>query len=568
MSLHPSLSHWLPESEGLALREITVGTLLSEQANRFGDRSAIIFDENELGLNINWSYSELDERVNELSKSLIAQGIENGDRVAVLSPNRPEWILLEYGLARIGATLVTVNPAFKLQEVDYLLKQGQISCLFTVGEYRGFSVAAMISAMIPNLEGTADGLCQSESYPTLQHVVSIGATTIPGALSFENLLAKADSVTTQELQIRAGSVKPQDIAQIQYTSGTTGQPKGAMLRHISIVNNGLLSAKRATYTEKDVLVSAMPLFHTAGCVCNVIGMGAVGGCLVTMQNFDASKMLDLMEKYRGTANNGVPTMYIRLLQDSALQNGQRNLSSMRHSYIGGTSVSPSLMLELNRAMGTQPVIIMGMTECSPIISQTVTTQPLALKVQNAGIPLPHVEIRIVEPITRDIVPHGQTGELEIKGFLVTAGYFAMPDKTEDAISADGWLKSGDLATLVKGGYLNIVGRIKDMLIRGGENIYPVEIEDTLVKHPDIAEAQVVGVSDAELGEEVFAFVLPRDGHTVDSDELRLWCRETIARHKLPKYIEVVKTFPQTANGKIRKVELRTLAEMKITGTTA
>lgn len=567
MGLHNTLSHWLPESEGFAIREITLGTLLCEQALEHGERSAIIFDENAEGLNVHWTYAELNQRVDELAKALMAQGIDAGDRVAVLSPNRPEWILLEYGLARIGATLVTVNPAFRQQELDYLLKQGEVSCLLSVGEYRGFSIATMISDMIPSLTSTTEGSCRSDTYPALKHLITIGSMHIPGSLSFSSLLAKADKVTAVQLLSRTKAVQPHDIAQIQYTSGTTGKPKGAMLSHLGIVNNGLLSAKRATYTEHDVLVSAMPLFHTAGCVCNVIGMAAVGGCLVVMQNFDAAKILDLMEKYRATANNGVPTMYIRMLQDKALLEGRRDLSSMRHSYIGGTSVPPSLMLELNKTMGTQPVIIMGMTECSPIISQTVSTEPLAVKVQNAGTPLPHVEIRIVDSESRDVLPHGQAGELEIRGFLVTAGYFAMSEKTQDAISTDGWLKSGDIATLAKSGCLSIVGRIKDMLIRGGENIYPVEIEDALVNHPSIAEAQVVGVSDTELGEEIYAFVVSRDGHNVDSDELRLWCRQNIARHKLPKYIEVVETFPQTANGKIRKVALRELAEKKITGTT-
>ncbi len=558
MALSAQLSHWLPESEGFEIRQITLGALLSEQAKRFGDRPAIIFDEP--GINVSWTYAELNRRVDQLGKGLMALGVENGDRIAVLSPNRPEWLLLEYSLARIGATLVTVNPAFKRQELEYLLAQSKVSCLFSVGAYRGFDLAAMLAELLPSLGKSSEGACSSESYPSLKHVISVGDAPIPGALLFDSLLAKSKQTTPAELASRAAAVKPDDTAQIQYTSGTTGKPKGALLRHIGIVNNGYLSARRAGYTEQDVLVSAMPFFHTAGCVCNVIGMGSVGGCLVAMQDFDAAQMLDLMEKHRATANNGVPTMYLRLLQDPALQNGQRDLSSMKSSYIGGTSIPPSLMLELNQVMGTQPVIIMGMTECSPIISQTVPTEPLEQKVLTAGTPLPHVEIRIVDPESRQTLPLGQAGELEIRGFLVTSGYFDMLDKTRDAISADGWLKSGDLATLAQGGYLKIVGRIKDMLIRGGENIYPVEIENTLLNHPDIADAQVVGVPDVDLGEEIFAFVVASEGKDIDTDALRQWCRQETARHKLPKYIEVVQSFPQTANGKIKKVELRALAE--------
>jgi len=560
-------SHWRPDDAAKPLRDITLGDLLREQAQRFGDRPAIIFDEPTISMR--WTYAELDREVDTLARALIAIGISAGDHVAVMSSNRPEWVLLEYALARIGAVLVTVNPAFKAEELRYLLTQGHISTLFCIDTFRGFSLANMLGELMPDLAACTDGQRQPQQpFEHLRTVISLGDTPIAGALSFAKMLARADEVDDATLAKRAAAVAPEDIAQIQYTSGTTGNPKGAMLTHYGTVNNAILAGDRAGYVESDVMVSAMPLFHTAGCVCNVMGMLAAGGCLVVMENFDAARMLDLIEKHHGTITNGVPTMYVRILQDEKLKSRQRNLSSWRIAYTGGTSIPPSLMLELNERVGVDPVIIMGMTECSPIITQTVPTDPLDEKVTNAGIPLPHVELRIVDTQTGQTVPLGQEGELHIKGFLVTAGYFDMPEQTAQTIDSEGWLHSGDLAVLDARGYLRIVGRIKDMLIRGGENIYPVEIEDRLLGHELVSEAQIVGVPDKEFGEEIFAFVVMRNGSALNPDALRQWCREHMARHKVPRYIAAVDTLPQTANGKVRKVELRERANRMIAEGTA
>lgn len=561
------VSHWRPDDSAKALRDITLGDLLREQAQRFGDRPAIIFDEPTI--NVRWTYAELDREVDNVARALIAIGTSAGDHVALMSSNRPEWVLLEYALARIGAVLVTVNPAFKAEELSYLLSQGHISTLIFMDSYRGFSLADMLGELIPDLAASTDGQRQKQQpFPHLRTIISLGDAPIAGALSFAQMLTRAVEVGAETLAKRAAAVAPKDITQIQYTSGTTGSPKGAMLTHYGTVNNAILAGDRAGYVESDVMVSAMPLFHTAGCVCNVMGMAAAGGCLVMMENFDATRTLDLIEKYAGTITNGVPTMYVRILQDEKLKSGQRNLSSWRIAYTGGTSIPPSLMLELNERVGAEPVIIMGMTECSPIITQTVPTDPLEEKVTNAGIPLPHVELRIVDTQTGQTTPLGQGGELHIKGFLVTTGYFDMPDQTAQTIDGDGWLHSGDLAVLDEDGYLRIVGRIKDMLIRGGENIYPVEIEDLLLGHECVSQAQVVGVPDKEFGEEIFAFVVMRDGNAIDPDALRQWCRKHMARHKVPRYIAALDTLPLTANGKVRKVELRELANNMIAEGTA
>jgi len=562
MAMMAGLSHWRAKNDGILLRDITLGHLLAMTAERFGDHPAVIFDEADL--KVSWTYEELNHRVDELAKGLMALGIRRNDRVAVLSPNRPEWLLLEYALARVGAVLVTVNPACRRTELDYLLTQGRVTALFCVGAFRGFSIARMIAEMLPELADATDGmLANGANYPDLRRVVSIGSDVIPGAMAFVDMATKATTVSDADLDQRSAEVRPRDIAQVQYTSGTTGKPKGAMLTHHGIINNAILAGQRAGYCERDVMVSAMPFFHTAGCVCNVIGMAAVGGCLVAMESFDAATMLDLIERYGGTITNAVPTMYVRLLQDGDLAAGRRNLSSWRIAYTGGTSIPPNLMLELNDRFGAEPTIIMGMTECSPIITQSLPTDPLEKRVTNAGVPLPHVEIRIADVQSGETTPVGQQGELLVRGFLVTAGYFDMPERTAEAIDSEGWLHSGDIAVLDAGGYLRIVGRIKDMLIRGGENVYPTEIEDHLLAHKDIAEAQIVGVPDPEFGEEIFAFVVPRDDAHIEPEALRQWCRGKMARHKLPRYLSLLSAMPQTANGKVRKVELREMAQRLI-----
>ncbi|WP_209593889.1 AMP-binding protein [Jiella mangrovi] len=546
----------------MPLREITLGDLLREQAERFPDQPALIFDEPQR--RVEYSYRQLDREVDRLARALIAIGVERQARVAVMAPNSPEWVLLEYALARIGAVLVTVNPAFRQAELGYLLTQGDVSVLFAAAVFRDFSIAGMLAEMMPDLGGL-EGAARNrpETYPSLRRVVALSDQPIVGALAFRDLLGLGEATTQEALAERILAVMPGDVAQIQYTSGTTGKPKGAMLTHRGTVNNARLAGRRAGYRPSDVMVSAMPFFHTAGCVCNVLGMAAVGGCLVAMESFEASRMLDLLERHRGTIVNAVPTMYVRLLQDEALARGRRDVSSWRIAYVGGTSIPPSLMLELKARIGCDPAIIMGMTETSPIITQTLPDEPLEEKVRTAGVPLPHVEIRIVDPETGTVVPLGRQGELQIRGFLVTAGYYAMPEATQAAIDPQGWLRSGDLAVMDEAGHLRIVGRIKDMLIRGGENVYPVEIEDRLLEHADIAEAQVVGVPDAEMGEEIFAFVVARDGCTVDADALKSWCKAHMARHKMPRHVAVIETTPKTANGKVRKVELRDLAKRMI-----
>lgn len=554
MGLDGSVSIWTAEPGDGPLREITLGGLLEECAATQPDRPALIFDSH----GVHWSYRDLNDRAEGLARGLFAWGIRHGDRVAVLSPNSPDWVLIEYALARIGAVLVTVNPAFRTSEIAYQLDQGRVAALLAVAEYRGFDIASALGALMPDLAWSdTAGLRDDHPFPTLKRIATL-AGDIPGATTFANILEMAGTVDGAAFARVRDAVRPEDTAQIQYTSGTTGNPKGAMLSHRGVVNNAILMSARAGFTAEDRMVSAMPFFHTAGCVCNVIGMAAVGGCLIQMPAFDAGEMLRLIEDRRATIVNAVPTMLIRMLQHPEFEAGRVDVSSLRIAFTGGTTIPPTLMRDIRDRMGADPMIIMGMTECSPIITQTRPEDPFETRIATAGTPVPHTELKIVDE-NGAAVPLGTPGELLIRGYLVTQGYFDMPDRTAEAIDSDGWLGSGDLAVLDPGGYLRIVGRIKDMLIRGGENIYPAEIEDFLIGHPDVSDAQVVGVPDAEMGEEVFAFVIPASGRAIDTEALRDHCRQALARHKVPRRIATLDAFPQTANGKVRKMDLREMA---------
>lgn len=536
----------------MPLAEITVGEALRQQARKRGDATALIFADDEI------DYATLDSRVDVLARALIALGIQAGCRVAVMSPNAVEWVLLEYALARVGAVMVTVNPAFRSQELGYLLGQGKVSALFAVRAYRRADTAEDIAALLPDL-AEADPVAgrRGKAFPELRHVVMLDDSELAGALTFHALLALAKGVPLEALHARAAEVRPDDVMQIQYTSGTTGAPKGAMLTHRGCFNNARLMAARGGFGPDDRLLSAMPLFHTAGCVCNVLGMLATGGCLILLPEFEPGAMLAAAERHRATIINAVPTMYRRMLDHPDA--GTRDLSPLRIAFTGGTSIPPTLMLELRARFGAEPMIIMGMTECSPIITQTDPSDDLQTRCATAGTALPHVELRIADPDTGATMDHGQPGELLIRGFGVMRGYFDMPERTAETIDADGWLHSGDLAVLAPSGHLRIVGRLKDMLIRGGENVYPVEIEEALLTHPGIAEAQVVGVPDPDLGEEIFAFCVPAPGARLDPAAIQDWCKSSFARHKTPRYIRILDSLPLTANGKVRKVDLRRMA---------
>jgi fatty-acyl-CoA synthase len=552
LAIRTGIAHWHPESEGFELWETVIGDVLSERAALSPASPALIYEDDDRRLSL--TYRDLDERTDRLARALLAWGVNRGDRVAVLSPNSPEWVCLEYALGKIGATLVTVNTALKKNELDYVFRQAEVSSLFFVSAYRGYDVAGAIAELAPDLSNFHRLCC-----------LDGGSEEV---VSFEALLDNADSVSPKDLAAVRSSVSADDIAQIQFTSGTTGASKGVMLTHRGLLNNARFSSARAGFDETDRLLSAMPLFHTAGCVCNILGMLTCGGSVILMPFFDADAMLDLMIRYEATVINAVPTMYIRMLEALQKRTDPPNTWSFSTAFTGGTSIPPSMMRDLQTNFGARPMIIMGMTEASPIITQTRPADDFETQITTAGVPLAHTEIRIADPASGETLRCGDAGELLVHGYQVTTGYYGMPEATATAIDEAGWLHSGDLAVLDEDGYLKIVGRLKDMLIRGGENIYPAEIENFLLGHPGVVEAQVVGVPDKEMGEEIFAFVKRAAGTSIGEDELRAYCRENMSRQKLPLHFHFVDGFPLTANGKVQKFELRRLAAEILKGEAA
>jgi fatty-acyl-CoA synthase len=554
---------WRPDGAGPALLDTTLGHLLDEQAAVFASRTAVVVDETIRNKQTSWTYSELKVDADVLARAIMSLGFVAGDRVAVMAQNCAEWVLLEYALAKAGVVLVTVNPALKKAELKYLFTQGRIGGLVFVPGFRGHDIAQDLRDLMPDLDNVSGGARSDGGVmPWLRWLIGIGSDAPAFSLPFDQLLNRAQMVSPDELATRQNSIDSGDIAQIQYTSGTTGKPKGAMLKHASTVNNARLSADRGGITQHDVLLSAMPFFHTAGCVCNVMSCLASGAKLVTMDEFDPERMLTLWRNHSPTILNAVPTMVTRMFEHPFSQ--VINLKTLRKFYTGGTSIPPSLIRNVKDVTGGDPMIIMGMTECSPIITQTDDRDSFETRITTAGTPLPHTEIKITDPETGEIKLWGESGELCIRGYLTTAGYFEMPDKTAETLSDDGWLRSGDLAQLERTGHLRIVGRLKDMIIRGGENVYPVEIEDCLLDHDTVSQAQVVGVPDADLGEEICAFVVPSPGAQIDPSQLQTFCRERMARHKMPKFIVAIAEMPMTTNGKVQKFSLRDQAVAAMT----
>ncbi|MEQ5870888.1 AMP-binding protein [Sagittula sp. NFXS13] len=549
------MAWWRPDGSGPALLDITLGDMLDQQAKAMPDSPAIVVDEGAGTRSTSWTYAELKHHADRVARGLMTHGIRAGDRVAVMAYNCAEWVLLEYALAKIGAVLVTVNPALLRDEVAYILTQGRVAAMIFVPRMRSNDITASLQELMPDLADLKGGKRTApKDLPDLRLLIGVGEDAPGFALPFDALDSAAGDTSDADLAARQAQVAPNDISQIQYTSGTTGKPKGAMLTHRSTLNNARLMADRGGFGPDDTLISAMPFFHTAGCVCNVMSVLVSGGKLVTMDSFDPRRMLELWHHHRPTIINAVPTMMTRMIEHPDID--QFDIRTLRTTFTGGTSIPPSLMRMMQDLTGGAPMIIMGMTECSPIITQTSNADDLETRLTTAGTPLPHTEIRIVSPETGEVCAWGDSGELCIRGYLTMAGYFDMDDKTAETIDADGWLHSGDLAELSASGHLRIVGRLKDMIIRGGENVFPVEIEDCLLKHDTVSEAQVIAVPDPDLGEEICAYVVPAPGASVDPKELQTHCKEHMARHKMPKYIIGIDALPLTANGKVQKFALR------------
>ena len=557
MGIHTSKALWEAEDEGFLVLETTIGDLLDGQAERFPEDEALVYSYPESGQKLRLTYREYQAEANRLAKGLIAIGVKPREHIAVWATNIPEWALLEAAIAKIGGVLVTVNTNYRASELEYVLRQGDISTVIMIDKYRDNDFLDAIYSIVPELRSLKDPRVEqlaSTKLPELKRVVFIGEDEHPGLIPYSQVLEAAVTVTDDTLRGMQASVSPLDVAQMQFTSGTTGFPKGVQMTHRGMVNDAHLSLKRFDLRRGDRLVSPMPFFHVAGSVICLLAPMAAGATFIPLIAFDPRKNLELIEKEKATHSIGVPTMLIALLNHPEFD--EFDLSSLRSVGSGGSPVPVSLMEQVNSRIGCDVWIVFGMTESSGATTWTRLDDPFELKTGTVGIPLPHTSVKIVNPRNGEIADFNERGELCIRGVLVMKGYYKMPEKTVEAIDKDGWLHSGDLATMNERGYINIVGRVKDMVIRGGENIFPAEIEAFLMRHPKIADAQIVGVPDKFMGEEVAALLRLKPDEQSDEDEIREYCRANISRHKIPKYFRFVTEFPLTASGKVKKFELK------------
>ncbi len=519
-------SYW-PADESFEIRDLTVGSMLREAAAEVPDATALVAGVP--GDDRRWMFAELLADSERTARALLAR-FEPGERVAVWAPNVPEWLLLEFGLALAGLTLVTVNPAYRPSEVAYVLKQSGAVGIFLLPEYRGTDMLASLTSVRDEL-------------PKLREVILL--TEWDGFI--------ADGVADAK-PVDLPDVSPDDPAQIQYTSGTTGFPKGAILHHRGLTNNAAIFAHLQGITSSDVYVNPMPMFHTGGCALGTLGTLAARATHVPVFAFEPGFVLELMERERATFMLGVPTMLIALMEHPDVQT--RDLSSLRGALSGGSLVPAELVRRIESTLDVQFCIVYGSTECSPLVTQTRLDDTPEDKAETIGLPIPQTAVKIVDPATGDVASPGTVGELCCRGYNVMTGYNDMPEATAEAIDADGWYHTGDLASMDVRGYCKIEGRLKDMIIRGGENIYPKEIEEVLFAHPDVAEVAVVGIPDERWGEQVAAFVRPAAGKTMDPTELNAHVRRHLAAYKAPRTWIAVDEFPLTGSGKIQKFILR------------
>jgi fatty-acyl-CoA synthase len=522
-------------------RDVTVGRLLTELAASRPDNPALLYDTSP-----RFTFAELEREANTIARGLIAAGVEPGERVVVWSTNVPEWVVLQFALAKIGAILVTANTALRARDIDYLIRQSEAATIVTIAGFRDVDYVAALREI-----GADAG-----RIPSLRRLMFVGDRVPPGFTPYESLRAGASSVPQSAVDARSAVVGVDDVINMQYTSGTTGFPKGVMLSSRNIVNNGEALGAGIGLTADDRLCLCVPLFHCFGCVIGVLGAYTHGACLCPIETFDPKRVLETVHRERCTALYGVPTMFLAELEHPEFK--RFDLTSLRTGVMAGSLCPEPLMRRVVEEMHMPEVTIAyGLTEASPGITLTPRDARVDLRCQTVGVVLPDLEVKIIDPATGAERGQGERGELCCRGYNVMKGYYNDADATAKAIDADGWLHSGDEASIDADGYVRITGRIKDLIIRGGENISPKEIEDCLREHPSVADAYVYGLPDDFFGEIVAAAVrLKSDGMPGLEQELIVWCADRLARFKIPKYVRLVSEFPMTASGKIQKYKLR------------
>ncbi len=532
----PALSYSHGAS-ALPLLGETIGANLARTVAAFPDREALV----DVPTRRRWTYPEFAAEVETLARALLAVGVQAGERVAIWAPNQPEWVFTQYATARVGAILVNINPAYRTSELAYVLRQSGTRVLVAAERFKTSDYRAMVEEV-------------REQCPELATTVYLGTP------DWADLLAQASRVDVGALAKREAQLSFDDPINIQYTSGTTGFPKGATLSHHNILNNGYFVAGTQRWTDADRVCVPVPFYHCFGMVMGNLGAATHGATVVIpARSFEPAATLRAVAQERCTALYGVPTMFIAELAEPDF--ASYDLSSLRTGVMAGSPCPVEVMKRVIAEMGmTEVTICYGMTETSPVSTQTRADDDLERRVSTVGAVHPHVEVKIVDPETGRVVPRGQPGELCTRGYSVMLGYWEMPERTAEAIDAARWMHTGDLAVMDEAGYVSIIGRIKDMVIRGGENIYPREIEEFLYTHPDIEDAQVIGVPDSRYGEELMVWVRLREGApALTAEALREFCSGRLAHYKIPRYVKVVDAFPMTITGKIRKVEMREIS---------
>jgi fatty-acyl-CoA synthase len=536
----------------------TIGQHFDRVVAAHGERLGLVVRQQ----SVRWTYAELAERVDAFARGLLGLGLQPGDRVGIWSPNKAEWIVTQLATAKAGLILVNINPAYRLSEIEYVLNKVACRALVTATQFKTSDYIGMLTTLAPELLSCEPGALRAAKLPSLEWVVQIGGSTVPGAISFDDVPARGGPREAERLRGLADALQFDDPINIQFTSGTTGAPKGATLTHHNILNNGLFVARAMQFTEADRLCIPVPMYHCFGMVMGALGcLTHAAAMILPGEGFDPLATLEAIQAERCTALYGVPTMFIAQMDHPRF--AEFDVSSLRTGIMAGAPCPIEVMRNAIRAMHLRDITIAyGMTETSPVSFQTTLDDPLERRVATVGRVHPHLEVKIVDAEGRVVAP-GVPGELCTRGYSVMLGYWGDPERTAEAVDRAGWMHTGDLATIDAEGYCAIVGRIKDVVIRGGENVYPREVEEFLYRHPKISDVQVFGIADARFGEEVCAWVKLREGETMTEQEVRDFCRDQIAHYKIPRYVRFVDAFPMTVTGKMQKFLMRSAMEQEL-----
>jgi fatty-acyl-CoA synthase len=537
--------------ERLELRSITLGQLLDAAIERFPDNDALVYVDRDFRL----TYRQFGELIDQLARGLMTLGVQKGEKVAIWATNVPYWVALQFATARIGAVLLTINTSYRTSELEYLLKQSECENIFIIDGYRDTDYLLTLYSLLPELRTQQRGYLESPKFPHLKRVFFLGHAKHRGMYSMPELLALADMTSDEQYKARQAQLDAEDVVNMQYTSGTTGFPKGVMLTHFNLVNNGYWIGKNQLFGPRDRICIPVPLFHCFGCSLGVMAAVNHGSALVILEGFDPVGAMTAIEEERCTGIYGVPTMFIAMLDHPLFP--KFDFSSLRTGIMAGSPCpAPIMQRVIDKMNARQITIVYGLTETSPGMTQTRVDDDMRKRCETVGRPMPGIEVCIMDPQSRTPLPNGVPGEVCCRGYNVMKGYYNMPEATVDAIDSQGWLHSGDLGIMDDESYISITGRHKDMIIRGGENIYPKEIEEYLYGMEGIRDVQVVVVPSEKYGEEVCAFVIPKAGFSYTPQDVIDFCRGQISRYKIPKYVAFVDEYPMTASGKIQKFKLR------------